>query len=497
VFPRADRRAAAAAWRSLTVLASVVARNPSQSDAVARIPRALAFRHDVLPLSMSRGTIVIGLSDVDAIDVLDAVRRATRLKVEPVPLTREHIRERLAELYAVEVPLQSAEERRTETPAVRAVSAMFAHAIAAHASDVHVEPQRDGGAIRLRVDGVLIPYESISADLYNAFVSRIKLLAGMDIADKRQPQDGRTSLPAEGRSIDARVSSMPTIDGEKLVIRLLDHHTQSCELTALGMPPDILAAYRRLVRAPWGFNVVTGPTGSGKTTTLYASLADLDTAKNNVCSVEDPIEMRVAGVTQVGVNPRAGVTFASALRGFMRQDPNVIMVGEMRDPETAAVAISASLAGQLVFTTLHSNDAPRTIERLVDLGVTRQSLAAGLSGVLAQRLARRLCESCRTAAPIPADLRLHLNIDADAWWTPGACGACAGTGYAGRVGVYELLEVTDDLRDAITAGASSVAIAQLAAASGYRPMFVDGLAKVESGDTSFAELTRVVTVAAR
>jgi type II secretory ATPase GspE/PulE/Tfp pilus assembly ATPase PilB-like protein len=290
---------------------------------------------------------------------------------------------------------------------------------------------------------------------------------------------------------------MPTLDGEKLVIRLLDHHTQSCDITALGMPPDMLAAYRRLIRSPWGFIVVTGPTGSGKTTTLYASLADLDAAKNNVCSVEDPIEMRVRGVTQVGVNARAGVTFASALRGFLRQDPNVIMVGEMRDAETAAVAISASLAGQLVFTTLHSNDAPRTIERLVELGVARASLAAGLSAVLAQRLVRRLCEGCRISAPIPHDVRAALTLAQTTWWTAGTCGACGGTGFSGRVGVYEMLVVDDALRDAIGAGASSVALAAIARARGYRPMFADGLAKVLAGDTTYAELERVVAQGSR
>jgi len=336
--------------------------------------------------------------------------------------------------------------------------------------------------------------EDVPGDAYGAFVSRIKLLAGMDIADKRQPQDGRLTVPFERREIDARVASMPTIDGEKLVIRLLDHHTQTSDITALGMPPAMLGTYRRLLRSPWGFIVVTGPTGSGKTTTLYASLADLDAVSGNICSVEDPIEMRVPGVTQVGVNPRAGVTFESALRAFLRQDPNVIMVGEMRDAQTAAVAISASLAGQLVFTTLHSNDAPRTIERLVELGVARPSLAAGLTAVLAQRLVRRLCEGCRRGAPVPPDIKARLAIAQREWLVPTGCRACAQTGYAGRVGVYELLVIDDALRDTIGAGGSSVSIARQAAAVGYRPMFADGLAKVLAGATSFAELLRVVAL---
>jgi type II secretory ATPase GspE/PulE/Tfp pilus assembly ATPase PilB-like protein len=454
----------------------------------------LAFRHDVLPLELRNGVLTIGLSDPSEYGVIEIVRRATRLRVVPVGMPRDTIRERLQTAYAAEIAAQTAADRRSSDggPAVRAVDAMFERAIAAHASDVHVEPRQGAGIVRIRVDGVLAELEAIRADLTAAFVSRIKLLAGMDIADKRQPQDGRCTLRFDGRTIDARVSSMPTIEGEKLVIRLLDLHAQTGRLDALGLPADLLARLVKLVRLPWGFVVVTGPTGSGKTTTLYAALAELDAASKNICSVEDPVEMRVPGVTQVGVNPRAGLTFASALRSFMRQDPNVIMVGEMRDAETAAVAIAASLAGQLVLTTLHSNDAPRTIERLVELGVARQSLAAGLTAVVAQRLVRRLCEECRTPAEIPATLRNELAIEQTEWWTANGCGNCGFCGYSGRFGVYELLAIDDRLRDAIASGGSSVALAELGAATGYRPMFFDGLAKVLAGATSFEELVRVV-----
>jgi type IV pilus assembly protein PilB len=464
-----------------------------ETSAVARLPRALAFRHDVLPLTIADGLLTVALADADDNAVLDAIRRATRLRVEAVRMPRERIRERLVALYTADATSMGAESRPLLTPAVRGVDNMFARAIAAHASDIHVEPTIAGGRIRLRIDGVLTPLETIPGDLYNAFTSRLKLLAGMDIADKRQPQDGRLTVPFELRYIDARVSSMPSIDGEKLVVRLLDRHAQRSALDELGMPADLLARYRDLVRSPWGFIVVTGPTGSGKTTTLYASLGELDVATKNVCTVEDPIEMRVSGVTQVGVNPRAGVTFASAARGFLRQDPDVIMVGEMRDPETAAVAIAASLAGQLVFTTLHSNDAPRTVERLIELGVARGSLAAGLSAIVAQRLVRRLCEACRVDVEIPAEARARFALTHEMWSVARGCSVCGETGYAGRIGVYELLVLDDHLRDAIGAGASSVALAKLAAATAaYRPMFVDGLAKVTAGVTSFDELVRVV-----
>ena len=462
-------------------------------NAVARVARALAFRYDVLPLSVHDGVLRVGVADTTDLALLDRLRQATRLKIRAVALPRDHIRQQLQTAYGVETPqLGLTEQRNADAPAVRAVDAMFRRAIAAHASDVHIEPRDFAGFIRLRVDGVLVDLDVIANDIYLAFVSRIKLIAGMDIADKRQPQDGRCTLEFDGRKIDARVSSMPTIDGEKLVVRLLDLHAQTCALSALGMPSDLLARYIELISLPWGFIVVTGPTGSGKTTTLYSSIAQLDRAAKNICTVEDPIEMRVAGVTQVGVNPRAGLTFASALRSFMRQDPNVIMVGEMRDAETAGVAISASLAGQLVFTTLHSNDGPRTIERLAELGVARQSLAAGLTAVLAQRLVRRLCDHCRVRCVMPADLRVQLQIAQDHWWVAGGCRACAQSGYSGRLGVYELLPIDDAMRVAIGSGASSVALAAIGAQGGYRPMFEDGLSKVLDGDTSYAELVRIV-----
>jgi len=458
--------------------------------ALARVTRAFAFRYDVLPLAIEDGVLSVALANIADAEVLDLVRSATRLRIAPLELPLAEIRARLRTAYGTDALAQ--ERRANEAPAVRTVDAIFARAIASHASDIHIEPRADGGRIRLRIDGILREIERIPSELFAPVTSRIKLIAAMDIADKRQPQDGRYTVPFEQREIDARVSSVPTIDGEKLVIRLLDHQAQAPSLAHLGIPSTMLARYRELVRAPWGFIVVTGPTGSGKTTTLYASLTELDASTKNISTVEDPIEMRVAGVSQVQINPRAGVSFPTVLRSFMRQDPNVIMVGEMRDAETAAVAISASLAGQLVFTTLHANDAPRTIERLVELGVARHSLAAGLSAVVAQRLVRKLCEQCRAKRPIPADMQVRLKTTQREWFVPGACRACAQTGFIGRVGVYELLIINDTLRDAIANGGSSVQIAALARPSGFEPMIADGFEKVLAGITSFEELIRVV-----
>ena len=460
--------------------------------AVARVPRSLAFRHDVLPLNVVDGTLVVAVPDPDDADLLDILRAATRLRVRPLPMSRDAIREQLRAAYGEAGALDLQRGRSADVPAVRSVDLVFARAIAGHASDIHVEPSAGGGGrVRFRVDGVLRDLEPIPSDVFAAFSSRLKLLAGMDISDRRQPQDGRCGIPFEAREIDARVSSVPTIDGEKLVVRLLDRYAATPELATLGMPSEILERYRTAVGAPWGFVVVAGPTGSGKTTTLYASLSQLDAVSRNVCSVEDPIEMRLPGVTQVQVNLRAGLTFPVVLRSFMRQDPNAVMVGEMRDPETAAVAISAALAGQIVFTTLHANDAPRTIDRLVELGVSRHSLAAALSAVVAQRLVRKLCEQCRRAEPIPTRLRDAFS-GRDRWHVAAGCRTCAGTGYIGRTGVYELMDVDDAVRDAIARGASSVTVAHAAAQRSYRPMAADAIAKVLDGVTTFDEVARVV-----
>lgn len=377
--------------------------------------------------------------------------------------------------------------------AAGALDECLRRAVAARASDLHVEPSGDGGGrTRLRVDGLLRAGDPIRRDVYAPLVSRLKLLAGLDISNRRLPQDGRYSVIVDGRRIDARVSSVPTIDGEKLVIRLLDHHVALPRLDDLGLDPAALRAYRRVAHAPWGFVVVSGPTGSGKTTTLYASIAELDRAIRNVCTVEDPIEARLSDVAQVQVNVRAGLTFPVTLRSFVRQDPDVIMIGEMRDHETAAVGVSAALAGQTVFATVHSNDAPRTIDRLVELGVERHSLAAALTAVVAQRLVRKLCAACRRREPVPERLRAFFPGASEAWFVPAGCLQCEGTGYAGRTGVFEVLEAGDAVREAIAAGASSATLAHVAAERGHRSLYHAAAEKIAAGTTSFSEVERAV-----
>lgn len=381
-----------------------------------------------------------------------------------------------------------------QAPAIRELDALYRRAVAADASDIHIEPALDGGRARLRVDGILREAERYSEELFPQIVSRIKLLGGLDIADRRQPQDGRFSIECGGHTIDVRVNAVPTVFGEKLVLRLLNRGVEIPSFERLGLPATLSDRFRRVVHAPHGFIVVCGPTGSGKTTTLYAALAERNTESQSLCTVEDPVEIRFPGIAQVQVNPKAGVTFASALRAFLRQDPNVVMIGEMRDEETAGAAISAALSGQLVLTTLHSNDAPRTVQRLIELGISSHAISAALSAIVAQRLVRRLCATCRIPASVSEEERRRWALPERPVrvFRAGGCTSCSGSGYRGRVPVFEAVFVGDALRDAIASGASSVKIADLAAASGYVPMRSDAVRLALEGSTSFAEIARVL-----
>ncbi|MBV9272238.1 MAG: type II/IV secretion system protein, partial [Candidatus Eremiobacteraeota bacterium] len=396
----------------------------AQPDVVRRIPKSLALQHDVVSIATNDNELVVALADPGDEETLDRVRLATGMHVRAVAASRWAIRRHLQGVYGDDV---HDEYRQDDAPAVRAADGVHNRAIQNKASDIHLEPSANGGRARLRIDGILHETEQFSEGLFAQLISRIKLLAGLDIADRRQPQDGRYSIDYNGKTIDARVSTVPSIDGEKLVIRLLDHRAEVPKLEALGMPAQILQRFKDVIHAPHGFIVASGPTGSGKTTTLYAALSSRNDEGQNLCSVEDPIELRVAGVTQVQVNPKAGVTFTTALRSFLRQDPNVLMVGEMRDNDTASVATSAALSGQLVLTTLHSNDAPSTIQRLLELGVARNTIASSVSVVLAQRLVRKICIECRRAARLIGArfLSRRMEIPSESYEGTG-CARCGG-----------------------------------------------------------------------
>lgn len=436
-------------------------------EALALIPHATAVRFSVLATRIDGNDLHVIVAAPADDSTIDRIQALTGLHVIAAEAARELIRNRIAACYVGD---EQTTDGGDDAPAISAVDRLHERAIRLKASDIHLEPTQTGGRVRLRVDGILRESDQLPRELFHPMVSRVKLLAGMDIAERRLPQDGRYMLERCGRTLDARVSSMPTIGGEKLVVRLLDMQVEIPSLASLGMTPSILERYRRAIHAAHGFIVVCGPTGSGKTTTLYASLAERNVNGQHLCTVEDPVEVQMAGVAQVQVNPRAGLTFASALRAFLRQDPNVIMLGEMRDPDSVGVAMSAALSGQLVMTTMHASDAPRAIERLVEFGLDRHTLAAGLSAVVSQRLVRRVCGYCHAAG----------------------CTRCAGVGYRGRVAIFELLPMTSVVRSAVARGETALDLAVIASPAGYEPMMSEGLELVARGETSRAELERVL-----
>jgi general secretion pathway protein E len=380
----------------------------------------------------------------------------------------------MQELPAVEDLLEAADD----APIIRMLNALLTQAAKDGASDIHIEPYERSSSVRFRVDGTLREVVQPNRALHAALISRLKIMAELDIAEKRLPQDGRISLRIGGRAIDVRVSTLPSAHGERAVLRLLDKAESKFTLEGLGMSGDVLSRFEHLVQQPHGIVLVTGPTGSGKTTTLYASLGRVDTSTTNVLTVEDPIEYELPGIGQTQVNPKIDLTFAKALRAILRQDPDVIMIGEIRDYETAQIAIQASLTGHLVLATIHTNDAPSCVTRLIDMGVEPYLLSSSLLGALAQRLVRKLCPVCR-------------RQDGEGRWHPVGCPECGNTGYKGRTGVYELMVVDEALQALIHNQAAEQDIAQAARAGGLRPMRDDGERLVHEGVTSAEEVIRV------
>ncbi len=385
----------------------------------------------------------------------------------------------MQELPAVEDLLEAADD----APIIRMLNALLTQAAKDGASDIHIEPYERSSSVRFRVDGTLREVVQPNKALHAALISRLKIMAELDIAEKRLPQDGRISLRIGGRAIDVRVSTLPSSHGERAVLRLLDKTESKFTLEGLGMDGEVLRSFKHLIQQPHGILLVTGPTGSGKTTTLYASLGQVDTATTNVLTVEDPVEYELPGIGQTQVNPKIDLTFAKALRAILRQDPDVIMIGEIRDFETAQIAIQASLTGHLVLATVHTNDAPSSVTRLIDMGVEPFLLSSSLLGVLAQRLVRKLCTHCKKP-----------GLDADTGrttWHPVGCEHCAHTGYKGRTGVYELMAVNEQVQSLIHSRASDHEVVAAARGAGLRSMREDGERLVSSGVTSLAEVVRV------
>lgn len=442
-------------------------------EASRYIPAGFALRHDVLPYALDGSELLVAIPE-DEESTVDRIRLLTGMRVRATALPRDAIRPYVVATYGGGTARALDDERTS--PAVRIVDEIHATAVRLQATDVHIEPGVRGGRVRQRADGMLTEVRSLDKDLYNQVVARIKVLAGLEVADRRQPQDGRYTFAAGERMIDARVSSISTVDGERVVMRLFDSARQRPCLDELGMCAQTLAHFRGLIRPAHGFVVVCGPTGSGKTTTLYAVLEERKSEREHICTIEDPIEMRIQAIAQIQVNRRAGMTFGRALRAVLRQDPDVVMVGEMRDVETANTAASAALAGRLVLTTMHSGNAARAIERLADLGVPRHAIAASLSGILAQRLIRTLCDGC----------------------SPGKeCQKCLGTGFYGRTGIFECVTVSADLRDAIASGATAQEMGELAARDTASTLARDGLRQIMAGRTTAEEIERVIGERAR
>ncbi len=395
-------------------------------------------------------------------------------------------------IVGTESEIDRLKDMASEAPVIKYVNNLIDTAINRRASDIHLEPLERGLLIRLRVDGILHDFEIPPAPMQPAIVSRTKLLANLDIAERRVPQDGKISMRISGKEIDLRVSTMPTVHGEGVVVRLLEKGNIVLDLGHLGMKPEMESRFLDLVSMPNGIFLATGPTGSGKTTTLYCALNHVNTGMNKIITLEDPVEYQLEGINQIQVRPDIGLTFARGLRSIVRQDPDVIMVGEIRDADTAEIAVQSSLTGHLVFSTLHTNDAISSIMRLVDIGIERFLIAASLRGILGQRLVRCICQNCRSPRGMISEFLETRTIGEDFRIYKGSgCHSCSQTGYTGRKGIFELLAVNDAMSRAISQGSDLGILKKVAADAGFRSMFEDGLDKVRDGVTTLAEVVRV------
>lgn len=377
---------------------------------------------------------------------------------------------------------------------IQLVNLLIENAVKDRASDIHVEPGELNIRVRYRVDGVLYEKEILPARMFSAVSSRLKLLSQMNIAERRLPQDGRIKVSIAGKTIDIRVSTIPTIYGESIVMRLLDKDTSFITLEELGFDRVILDIYEDVIKKPYGMILITGPTGSGKSTTLYASLDRINTPEKKIITIEEPVEYLMTGINQIQVRPKIGLTFASGLRHIVRQDPDIIMVGEVRDLETAGISIHAALTGHLLFSTLHTNDAPGAITRLMDMGIENYLVSSTLICVMAQRLVRRLCPHCREQQKVPDDVLKKLSADISEIWNGKGCDACSGTGYRGRIGIFEVLPINDAIRELIMIRATVRDIKDKAVSLGMRTLREDGIEKVKRGVTTFDEVLRVTQV---
>ncbi len=490
-------------------------------DAVKLVPHSLALRLHVIPITWEHGRLVLAMTDPLNVIAVDDVRLITGQEVEPVVTTedelmaainrhyqvdsamdapsRETMEDLAAEVSEDEVSVEQMKALVEDAPVVRLLNMIIDDAVREGASDIHVEPQRNGVLVRYRIDGVLHDVMKPARNLRAPLISRAKIMADLDIAERRRPQDGRIHLRSNGRGLDLRVSTLPTIFGEKVVMRLLDQATPLIGLNRLGFHSETLRLWEQAISSPYGMLLVTGPTGSGKTTTLYATLGTINTLEKNIVTIEDPVEYQLPRINQVQVNVKAGLTFAGGLRSILRQDPDIVMVGEMRDRETSEVGIQSALTGHLVLSTLHTNDAATAVTRLTDMGIEPFLISSSVLAIMAQRLARQICSHCKIAYVPPPDALKRLGLEASKediqLYRGQGCEECRFTGYRGRIGVFELLVLSDTIREMIVRRAPSPEIKAQAVREGMQTLRDDGLEKVLSGVSTIDEILRVVYVA--
>jgi general secretion pathway protein E len=488
---------------------------------IKKVPIHFARRYRVLPLKAEEGSVVVATTDPLETVPLDDLRLLLGLPVKPVltsgisllaclnqvydqaasPAGAEQVMEDIAAsenleqlAHALDEP-QDLLDATDEAPIIRLVNSVLFQAVRQRASDIHFESFERGLVVRYRIDGVLYPVLTPPKHLQASIIARLKILAGLNIAEKRLPQDGRFTIRTAGKDVDLRVSVLPTAHGERVVLRLLEKENKLLNLSEMGFSPDRLAAIQQLIQLAHGIILVTGPTGSGKTTTLYAALSQINAPDKNIITVEDPIEYQLLGIGQMQVNPKINLTFAAGLRSILRQDPDVIMIGEIRDRETAEIAIHASLTGHLVFSTLHTNDAASAATRLIDMGIEPFLVASSVVAVLAQRLVRKVCKDCREAYRPEDEELIRLGIvppkSRPTFYRGVGCAACSQTGYRGRTGIYELMVLDDEIRRLIGAKADASAIKQAAIAKGMITLKDDGADKVFHGFTTTEEVMRI------
>ena len=490
--------------------------SPVERTAVSLVPSSICRRYNVLPIGIVGDTLTLAMADPGDVFAIDDVRAIARMQVRPVVAEESDVRAAIDKFHradgelsdlttaieeenaGTDVVVAGPEAIEDDAPIVRFVNLLISQGIQDKASDIHIEPAEYEMKVRYRIDGVLHEMQSAPKAIQNGVISRLKIMSEIDIAERRKPQDGRMSVSHSGRKIDLRVATLPTVWGEKVVMRILDNSSSSLAIENLALMPRNFEAFKSSYTKPYGMILVTGPTGSGKSTTLYTTLQTVAKPEINVITVEDPVEFRMAGINQVQVNPKAGLTFASALRSILRSDPDVVLIGEIRDHETAQIAIEASLTGHLVLSTLHTNDAPSAVTRLTEMDIEPFLVGSALDCVVAQRLARRLCERCKEPYQPNAQDLIALRVGYDGTYAPPTlhrpigCSNCSNTGYRGRIALHEVMLVSEEIERLAVQRASSTEISAVAISQGMATLRMDGWEKALIGLTSVEEILRVV-----